>query len=171
MKKSRQESSLCKTALSEADVKAEEDMSLDSEDEAPEIEVCADAANPKTERSEAAGQSEAEDAKTDVVKHRSPVVDSDCMQPVTPVSTAGSTGDNSSATGDDLSNNSRDYSNRQLAISHFNLLTHQTFLGSSVYPMLGNQASGENYFTNSYSQSTEQETGQRSEWDQKWNVK
>lgn len=159
------------TALSKADVKAEEDMSLDSEDEAPEIEVCADSANPKTERSEAASQSEAEDAKTDVVKPRSPIVDSDCMQPVTPVSTAGSTGDNSSATGDDLSNNSRDYSNRQLAISHFNLLTHQTFLGSSVYPMLGNQASGENYFTNSYSQSTEQETVQRSEWDQKWNVK
>ncbi|XP_056380371.1 protein TASOR isoform X2 [Hyla sarda] len=160
------------TALSKADVKEEEDMSLDSEDEAPEIEICTKSENCKTKRSEVASQSEAEDTQTEGPKSRSPITDSDCMQPVTPVSTGGSTtGDNSSATGDDLSNNFRDYSNRQLGISHFNLLTHQTFLGSSVYPLLANQASGENYFTNAYGQSTEQETVQRSEWDQKWNVK
>ncbi|XP_069823106.1 protein TASOR isoform X2 [Dendropsophus ebraccatus] len=160
------------TALRETDVKEEEDMSLDSEDEAPQIEVCAIAADRKTEKSEAASQSEAEDTQTEGLKPRSPTIDSDYMQSVTPVSTAGSTtGDNSSATGDDSSNNFRDYSSRQLGISHFNLLTHQTFLGSSVYPLLINQTSGENYFTNSHSQSTDQETVQRSEWDQKWNVK
>ncbi|XP_075690029.1 protein TASOR isoform X2 [Rhinoderma darwinii] len=152
------------TALRKADVKEEEeDMSLDSGDEAPEIEVCTNSANPKPEGSESASQSEAEDTQTECLKPSSPIVDSDYMQPVTPVSTAGSTtGDNSSATGDDI-NNFRDYSSRQLGISHFNLLTHQTFLGSSVCPVLGNQIPGENDYTNSYSQSTEQ----HSEWDQK----
>ncbi|XP_040264634.1 protein TASOR isoform X1 [Bufo bufo] len=153
------------TALMEAD--EEEDMSLDSEEEVPEIEVCNNSANPETERNKVATHSE-----TESLKLRSPIVDSDCMQPVTPVSTAGSTtGDNSSATGDEISNNFRDYTSRQLGISHFNLLTHQTFLGSSVYPLLANQTSGESYFTNSYSQSTEQETSEHTEWDQKWNVK
>ncbi|XP_066452651.1 protein TASOR isoform X2 [Eleutherodactylus coqui] len=159
------------SAPSEVNVK-EEDMSLDSEDEVTEIEVCANSANPKREKGEDTRHPEAENAETEGLRPRSPIMGSDCMQPVTPVSTSGSTtGDNSSsATGDDLSNSFRDHSSRQLGISHFNLLTHQTFLGSSVCPLLGNQT-GENYFTNSYSQSAEQETLQHSEWDQKWNVK
>ncbi|KAM4022116.1 protein TASOR isoform 2-T2 [Anomaloglossus baeobatrachus] len=158
-----------KTALKTAEIKEEDDMSLDSADESLEIELGAKSSNVKSEKSEAASLSEAEDAPTEGLNPRSPVADSDYMQPVTPVSTAGSTtGDNSSVTGDD---NFRDYSSRQLGISPFNLYTHQTFLGSSVYPMLGNQTPGENHFTNSYSQSTEQETGQHSGWDHKWNVK
>ncbi|XP_073500703.1 protein TASOR isoform X2 [Phyllobates terribilis] len=158
------------TALSTADVKEDDDMSLDSADVSLEIELCANSANPKSERSEAASLSEAEDTQAEGLNPRSPIVDTDYMQPVTPVSTAGSTtGDNSSVTGDDLS--FRDYNSKQLGISPFNLLTHQTFLGSSVYPMLRNQASGENNFTNSYSQSTDQETAPHSEWDHKWNVK
>ncbi|XP_075143988.1 protein TASOR isoform X2 [Leptodactylus fuscus] len=151
-------------ALVEADVKEDEDMSLASEDEVPEIEVCTDSANPNPETHEAARDSEAEEPQTEGSKLRSPTMDSEYMQPVTPVSTAGSTtGDNSSVTGED--NSFRDYSSRQLGISHFNLLTHQTFLGSNVYPLLGNQTSGESYFPNSYSQTREQEPVQRSEWD------
>ncbi|XP_073430237.1 protein TASOR isoform X2 [Dendrobates tinctorius] len=160
------------TALGTADVKEEDDdMSLDSADGSLEIELCANSANPKSERGKAASLSEAEDAKKEGVNPSSPIVDADYMQPVTPISTAGSTtGDNSSVTGDDLS--FRDYNSRPLGISPFNLLTHQTFLGSSVYPpMLGNQTSGENNFTNSYSQPTDQETALHSEWDNKWNIK
>ncbi|XP_071984558.1 protein TASOR isoform X2 [Engystomops pustulosus] len=160
------------SAPTEADVKEDEDMSLDSEVETPDIEVCANSANPKTEANKAARDSGAEDAQTEGLKQSSPTVDSDCVQPVTPVSTAGSTtGDNSSVAGDDTATNFRDYSSRSLGISHFNLLTHQTFLGSSVCPVLGTQTSGESYFTNSYSRPTDQETPKRSKWDQKWNVK
>ncbi|XP_069592788.1 protein TASOR isoform X2 [Ranitomeya imitator] len=159
------------TVLGTADVKEEDDMSLDSADGSLEIELCANSANPKSERGGAATLSEAEDAKNEGVNPRSPIIDADYMQPVTPISTAGSTtGDNSSVTGDDLS--FRDYSSKQLGISPFNLLTHQTFLGSGVYPpILGNQTSGENHFTNSFSQPTDQETAPHSEWDHKWNVK
>ncbi|CAI9555053.1 unnamed protein product [Staurois parvus] len=153
-------------AVSEADLKEEEDMSLDSEDEMPQIEVCTNVTqDPQidctTNKSEAVNDSQTEKSK------KTPIFDPEFMQPVTPVSTAGSTVGDNGNTVEDSSSNFNDYDSRSLGISHFNLLTHQTFLGSMVYR---NQTPGENLFISSYSQS-DQETSSGSEWDQKWNVK
>ncbi|KAM5148264.1 protein TASOR isoform 2-T2 [Mantella aurantiaca] len=153
-------------AVSEADLKDEEDMSLDSEDEMPQIEVCT---NMKQEphiectmnQSEAVNDSQTERSK------KTPSIDPEFMQPVTPVSTAGSTTGDNGNTAEDSSSNFNDYDRRQLGISHFNLLTHETFLGSMVYR---NQTPVENFFISSYGQS-DQETSSGSDWDQKWNVK
>ncbi|XP_063796916.1 protein TASOR isoform X2 [Pseudophryne corroboree] len=154
------------TAPSKIEDKEEEDMSLDSGDETPQIEVCVDAAKLKPRTDDSVKP------QTEGSKNETSVTGSDSMQRLTPVSTTGSTtADSSNAIGDDLSNKSQDYQSRQSGISHFNLLTHQTFLGSMVYPMLVNQAAGENDFPNSYNQSVEQDTSPRSEWDTKWNVK
>ncbi|XP_068109800.1 LOW QUALITY PROTEIN: protein TASOR [Hyperolius riggenbachi] len=150
-----------KPALTEADVKEEEDMSLDSEDEMPPIEVCTTNLKPEPHVDDAMSHLEsAEDSQNEALK-RTPIVDPEFMQPITPVSTAGSTtgGDSNTA-----SNNYGDYDSRPLAIAPFNLLTHQTFLGSMLYH---NQTSGENFFTGSYNQSAEQETFSHSKWDQK----
>ncbi|XP_075039359.1 protein TASOR isoform X2 [Mixophyes fleayi] len=156
------------TAPSEADEKEEEDMSLDSGDETPQIEVCTDTAKLEPCRDKSVSQSEFVLSQAEGPKSKTPLIGSDYRQLVTP----GSTGDNSNTTGDELSKNIQDYHNRQSGISHFNLLTHQTFLGSMVYPILGTQTAGENYFPNSYNQSMEQQdTSQLPEWDPKWNVK
>ncbi|XP_072277006.1 protein TASOR-like isoform X3 [Pyxicephalus adspersus] len=155
-------------AVSEADLKEEEDMSIDSEDEMPQIEVCTNA-NPNQEPETDVNMNQSEpvnSSQTEKLK-KTPVIDPEIMQSVTPASTAGSiAGDNGNTT-EDSSINFPDY-NRPLGISHFNLLTHQTFLGSMLYR---NQTPVENFFASSYSQSTDQEPSSGSGWDQKWNVK
>ncbi|KAM9324448.1 protein TASOR [Gastrophryne carolinensis] len=154
------------TVVSEADVKEEEDMSLDSEDELPQIEVCTNNVDAEPCRDEALNQTQAvKDPEIETSKNQTLIIDPDCMQPVTPGSTSGS------ATGEHVAENSlnslSDY-DKQLGISPFNLLTHQTFLGSMVY---GTQTPVDNFFTNTYNQSVEQETSTQTEWDPKWNGK
>ncbi|XP_018411783.1 PREDICTED: protein TASOR-like [Nanorana parkeri] len=142
-------------------------MSLDSEDEMPQIEVCTHNMDqePQMDRTvnklEVVNYSQTEESK------KTPI-DPEFMQPVTSVSTAGSTTGDNGNPAEDSSSNFNDYDKRPLAISHFNLLTHQTFLGSMVYR---NQTPVESFFINSYGQSSDQETSSGSEWDQKWNVK
>lgn len=160
--------SLYNAAVSEADVE-EDDMSLDSEEEMPQIEICTNhlkqeprSSDSTAKQSEAVNNSQAERSKKMLV------IDPEFVQAVTPVSTAGSTtGDNGNAT-EDSSSNFNDYDSRDLGISHFNLLTHQTFLGSMLYR---NQIPVDNLFIGSYDQSVDQETSSGPEWDQKWNVK
>ncbi|XP_077308164.1 protein TASOR isoform X3 [Lithobates pipiens] len=153
-------------AISEADLKDEEDMSLDSEDEMPQIEVCTNVKQ-EPQKDCAMNQSEAGNDSQTEKSTKTPIIDPEFMQPITPVSTAGSTTGDNGNPAEDSSSIFNDYDSRSLGISHFNLLTHQTFLGSMVY---GNQTPVENFFISSYGQS-DQDTSSGSEWDPKWNVK
>ncbi|KAM4651518.1 protein TASOR isoform 2-T2 [Discoglossus pictus] len=157
----------------EADVKEEEDMSIDSEDEIPQIEVCTDSLKCESHNEDSTIESvyvetAQTEGHTNLMQCKTPHIDSNEIQPVTPVLTTSSiTGENSTLTGD--STNFQDYSSRQTSMSHqfshFNVLTHQTFLGT-MYPVLTNQPQGGNYFI---SQEMEPDLSQNSEWNQTWN--
>lgn len=141
-------------------------MSLDSEDEMPQIEVCT---NVKQEPQKDTAMNQSEDGNSQTEKStKTPIIGPEFMQPITPVSTAGSTTADHGNPAEDSSSIFNDYDSSSLGISHFNLLTHQTFLGSMVYG--NNQTPVENLFSSSYGQS-DQDTSSGSEWDPKWNVK
>ncbi|XP_063282964.1 protein TASOR isoform X1 [Pelobates fuscus] len=168
-------------APGETDVKDEEDMSLDSEDGMPQIELCTDSLKSDSHNEEPIKQSEHADPSltaasvANLQQNITLNIDSDDVQTVTPISTAGTVaGENNTATAGGILNNFPDYTSSQIGlshqISHFNVLTHQTFLGT-MYPILSNQAQSGNYYMNSYSQVAERGASQNSEWDQKWNMK
>ncbi|KAM9374609.1 protein TASOR [Phaethornis superciliosus] len=166
------------SVLVENDEKDEEDMSLDSGDETAQIEICNDAARYDSHlealQTEAKG-SRGVDAQESClsVKELSPEAqiglmektsktDLEEIQPVTSVSTTCSAeGEKHNSVQQAPFNNFQVYS-RQLNMSHqfshFNVLTHQTFLGTtySVSSASQNQEGG-NYFVSAYSQSTDTE--------------
>uniref|UniRef100_A0A8C5TH38 Transcription activation suppressor n=1 Tax=Malurus cyaneus samueli TaxID=2593467 RepID=A0A8C5TH38_9PASS len=166
------------SVLVEKDEKDEEDMSLDSGDELSEIEICSDASKYDT-RVEAL-QTEAKgphgvDAKASClsVTELSPEAqtglvektyrtDLEEKQPVTPVPTTYSAeGENHNSVDQTPFSNFQVYS-RQLNMSHqfshFNVLTHQTFLGTTCPISSANQnQEGSNYFLSAYSQSMDTE--------------
>ncbi|KAE8612720.1 hypothetical protein XENTR_v10012960 [Xenopus tropicalis] len=155
-------------APGEADMKEEEDMSLDSEDDTPPIEVCADSLQPEPHNPDTSNElvdKDPTESPCNPTASKTPTLDE--LQPITPVST---TGDNSVSTGDELGGNAQEYNrevNMSHQFSHFSVLTHQTFLGS-MYPALTNPTqAAEICFMNSYGQVTEPETSQSSEWKQK----
>ncbi|KAM8931143.1 protein TASOR isoform 2-T2 [Pelodytes ibericus] len=168
------------TVLGETDVKEEEDMSLDSEDETPQIEVSTDSLKLGPIIEDTAEPPSLTDAAQTIAteslpQNRNLNIDLNDVQPVTTVSAAGSaTADICTASQDDVLNNLSDYPSTQLGMSHqfshFNVLTHQTFLGT-MYPILANQPPPGNYFPNSFSQVAEPDTPQSTEWEQKWNLK
>ncbi|NXS29846.1 TASOR protein, partial [Pomatostomus ruficeps] len=166
------------SVLVEKDEKDEEDMSLDSGDELSEIEICSDAS--KYDTHVEALQTEAKgphgvDAKESClsVTELSPEAQTGLLektyksdleerQPITPVSTMCSAeGDKHNAAEQTPFSNFQVYS-RQLNMSHqfshFNVLTHQTFLGTTypICPANQNQE-GSNYFIAAYSQSMDTE--------------
>ncbi|NXA77018.1 TASOR protein, partial [Thryothorus ludovicianus] len=160
------------------DEKDEEDMSLDSGDELSEIEICRDA--PKYDTHVEALQTEAKgphgvdakesclsvtelspEAQTGLVE-KTYKTDLEEKQPITPGSTTRSAeGEKHSAVEQTPFSNFQVY-NRQLNMSHqfshFNVLTHQTFLGTTypISPANQNQE-GSNYFLSAYSQSMDTE--------------
>ncbi|NXK59025.1 TASOR protein, partial [Sylvietta virens] len=161
------------SVLVEKDEKDEEDMSLDSGDELSEIEICSDAS--KCDTHVEALQTEAKgphgvDAKASClsVTELSPEAqtglagktcktDLEGKQPITPVfTTCSAEGEKHNAVEQTPFNNFQVYS-RQLNMSHqfshFNVLTHQTFLGTTypIFPANQNQE-GSNYFLSAYSQ-------------------
>ncbi|KAM8994575.1 protein TASOR isoform 2-T2 [Ara ararauna] len=153
----------------ENDEKDEEDMSLDSGDETAQIEICSDA-HVETVQAEAKGSDCRESSLTvtdlppaapTALLEKTSKIDLEEIQPMTPVSTACSTeGENHSSAEQAPFSNFQVYS-RQLNMSHqfshFNVLTHQTFLGT--YPISStnqNQEEG-NYFLSAYSQSVDTE--------------
>ncbi|NWI46633.1 TASOR protein, partial [Picathartes gymnocephalus] len=160
------------------DEKDEEDMSLDSGDELSEIEICSDASKYDTHvealQTEAKGPHGVDakesclsvtelspEAQTGLVQKTSKT-DLEEKQPITPVSTTCSAeGEIHSAVEQTPFSNFQVYS-RQLNMlhqfSHFNVLTHQTFLGTTypVSPANQNQE-GSNYFLSAYSQSMDTE--------------
>ncbi|KFV11531.1 Protein FAM208A, partial [Tauraco erythrolophus] len=178
-----EENSLCSSAahkrqsvLVENDEKDEEDMSLDSGDETSQIEICNDASRYDTHvealQVKAKG-SHGADAKASCLSvtelcpeaqsglmEKTSKMDLEEIQPITPVSTTGSAeGEKHNSIEQTPFNNFQVYS-RQLNMSHqfshFNVLTHQTFLGTtySVSSASQNQEGG-NYFLSAYSQSME----------------
>ncbi|NWS34132.1 TASOR protein, partial [Polioptila caerulea] len=174
------------SVLVEKDEKDEEDMSLDSGDELSEIEICSDA--PMYHTHVEALQTEAKgphgvDAKESClsVTELSPEAQTGLVektyktaleekQPVTPGSTTGSAeGEKHSAVEQTPFSNFQVY-NRQLNMSHqfshFNVLTHQTFLGTTypISPANQNQE-GSNYFLSAYSQRMETEKSSPGGWD------
>ncbi|XP_069668378.1 protein TASOR isoform X3 [Haliaeetus albicilla] len=166
------------SVLVENDEKDEEDMSLDSGDETSQIEICNDASNYDTHledlQAEAKG-SHGVDAKESGVSvtelspeaqiglmEKTSKIDLEEIQPITPVSTmCTAEGEKHNSVEQAPFNNFPVYS-RQLNMSHqfshFNVLTHQTFL-RTTYPISSasqNQEGG-NYFLSAYSQSMDTE--------------
>ncbi|XP_075794998.1 protein TASOR isoform X2 [Pelodiscus sinensis] len=159
------------SVLVESDEKDEEDMSLDSGDETSQIEICSDASKYEshsealqTETKGSRGTDSKENCETDTqlssegqigLMEKASKLDLEEIQPIMPVSTT------CSAEGETNSEkvpftNFQIYS-RQLSVSHqfshFNVLTHQTFLGTT-YPISTSQSQeGGNYFLSAYSQS------------------
>ncbi|NXU11190.1 TASOR protein, partial [Pardalotus punctatus] len=166
------------SVLVEKEEKDEEDMSLDSGDELSEIEICNDASKYDTHvealQTEAKGPHGVDakasclsvtelspEAQTGLVE-KTYQTDLEEKQPITPVSTACSAegGKHNSVELTPFSN-FQVYS-RQLNMSHqfshFNVLTHQTFLGTTYPISSANQnQEGSNYFLSSYSQSMDTE--------------
>ncbi|XP_019392450.1 PREDICTED: protein TASOR isoform X3 [Crocodylus porosus] len=174
------------SALVESDEKDEEDMSLDSGDETSQIEICSDASKydshsealhtearclpgTDTKKCSLTGEQLSSEGQTGLVEKTSKT-DLDDMQPITPVSTTCSTeGEKNSSVEQVPFNNFQVYS-RQLSMSHqfshFNVLTHQTFLGTT-YPISTSQnQEGGNYFLSAYSQNMDTDkTSSPSNWD------
>ncbi|XP_015265532.1 PREDICTED: protein TASOR isoform X2 [Gekko japonicus] len=172
------------SVLVENDEKDEEDMSLDSGDEASQIEVCNDVSKHDSHlealRTETKGSHGADCQQTSqldtqlsaeghiLVTEKTSKMDVQDIQPVTPVSTACSTeGEKNNA---QVPFNNFQIYNRQLSVphqfSHFNVLTHQTFLGAAYpVPTSRNQESG-NYFLTAYSQNMNMDqSSSPSNWD------
>nr|XP_009686501.1 PREDICTED: protein FAM208A isoform X2 [Struthio camelus australis] len=166
------------SVLVENDEKDEEDMSLDSGDETSQIEICSDASKYGTHLE--ALQREAKGSHGVVSKEscisvtelspeaqiglmeRTSKIDSEEIQPIALVSTTCSAeGEKHDSVEQVPFSNFQVYS-RQLSMSHqfshFNVLTHQTFLGTT-YPISTsqNQEGGGNYFLSAYSQSMDTE--------------
>ncbi|XP_074769926.1 protein TASOR isoform X3 [Athene noctua] len=166
------------SVLVEKDEKDEEDMSLDSEDETSQIEICSDAskydAHLEALQAEAKG-SHGADAKASCLSvtelspeaqiglmEKTSKTDLEEIQPITSVpTTCSAEGEKHNSVEQTPFNNFPAYS-RQLNMSHqfshFNVLTHQTFLGTT-YPISSasqNQEGG-NYFISAYSQSMDTE--------------
>ncbi|NXI12642.1 TASOR protein, partial [Irena cyanogastra] len=162
----------------EKDEKDEEDMSLDSGDELSEIEICSDAS--KYDTHVEALQTKAKGPHGVVAKEsclsvtelppeaqtglgeKTYKTDLEEKQPITPVSTICSAeGEKHNAVEQTPFSNFQVYS-RQLNMSHqfshFSVLTHQTFLGTTypVSPANQNQE-GSNYFLSAYNQSMDTE--------------
>ncbi|NXT85615.1 TASOR protein, partial [Zapornia atra] len=163
--------------LVESDEKDEEDMSLDSGDETSQIEICSDASKYDTHLE--ALQTEAKGSHGAHVKSclsvtelppeaqigsmgKTSKIDLKEIQPITSVSTTCSAeGEKHSSVEQTPFSDFRVYS-RQLNMarqfSHFSVLTHQTFLGTT-YPIssVSQNQEGGNYFVSAYSQSTDTE--------------
>ncbi|XP_044307283.1 protein TASOR isoform X2 [Varanus komodoensis] len=175
------------SVLVENDEKDEEDMSLDSGDEASQIEVCNDASKYdshleafQTETKGSLGTDSKQNSQTEtrlsaegrhcLLTENTSKIDMQDIQPVTPVSTTCSTEGERTNSVEQIPLNNFQIYNRQLSVphqfSHFNVLTHQTFLGTS-YPMSTSQnQEGGNYFLTAYSQNIDMDQpSSPSTWD------
>ncbi|XP_053152263.1 protein TASOR isoform X2 [Hemicordylus capensis] len=173
------------SVLVENDEKDEEDMSLDSGDETSQIEVCNDASKYgshlegfQTETKGSHGTDSKQNSQTgtqlsteghNLLTEKTSKINMQDIQPVTPVSTTCSTeGERTNSVEQVPFNNFQVY-NRQLSVphqfSHFNVLTHQTFLGAT-YPMsAGQNQEGGSYFLTAYSQNMDIDQSSPRNWD------
>ncbi|XP_033922185.1 protein TASOR isoform X2 [Melopsittacus undulatus] len=153
----------------ENDEKDEEDMSLDSGDETAQIEICSDA-HVETVQAQAKGSDCRESSLT--VRELPPAApiallektsktDLEEIQTMAPVSTTSSTKGESHSSAEQAPFSNFQVYRRQLNMSHqfshFNVLTHQTFLGSYPLSSANQNQEGGNYFLSAYSQSVDTE--------------
>ncbi|KAJ7316864.1 hypothetical protein JRQ81_003026 [Phrynocephalus forsythii] len=167
--------------------KDEEDMSLDSGDEAAQIEVCNVASKYEshleafeTKTKGPHGTDTEQNSQTNallpteggscLLPGRTPKIDTQDIQPVTSVSlTCSAEREITKSVEQNPLNNFQIY-NTQLNVphrfSHFNVLTHQTFLGTT-YPMSASQnQEGGNYFLSAYSQNMDMDqSSSPNSWD------
>ncbi|XP_054832192.1 protein TASOR isoform X2 [Eublepharis macularius] len=174
------------SVLVENDEKDEEDMSLDSGDEASQIEVCNDVSKHdshlealRTETKGSHGANSKQNSQLDtqlsteehiLVAEKTSKTDVQDIQPVTPVSTTCFTAGEKNNSAEHVSFSNFQIYNRQLSVphqfSHFNVLTHQTFLGAT-YPMsTSRNQEGGSYFLTAYSQNMDMDQSSApSNWD------
>ncbi|XP_032267415.1 protein TASOR isoform X6 [Phoca vitulina] len=153
------------SALLENDEKDEEDMSLDSGDEISQIEVCSNFHSEilakETKGSRGTDQNKniqielqsSLDVQKGLLEDKTYQIDSEESASVAIVC---SEGENSSATEQDSYSNFQVYHsqlNMSHQFSHFNVLTHQTFLGTPYALSSSQSQESENYFLSAYTQS------------------
>ncbi|XP_064451067.1 protein TASOR isoform X8 [Mirounga angustirostris] len=153
------------SALLENDEKDEEDMSLDSGDEISQIEVCSNFHSEilakETKGSRGTDQNKniqielqsSLDVQKSLLEDKTYQIDSEESASVAIVC---SEGENSSATEQDSYSNFQVYHsqlNMSHQFSHFNVLTHQTFLGTPYALSSSQSQESENYFLSAYTQS------------------
>ncbi|XP_070594586.1 protein TASOR isoform X3 [Erythrolamprus reginae] len=176
------------TALIENDEKDEEDMSLDSEDEASQIEVCNDASHCdshlqdlQTETKGPHGTDCSQNSQSNALlpseeQHYSLTeetfkIDMPDIQPVTPVSTT-CCAEGERPNSDEQIPLSFQMYNRQLSVphqfSHFNVLTHQTFLGTTYPTSASEKQESGTCFLTAYSQNMDMDHSSSSS--NNWNI-
>uniref|UniRef100_A0A8C5R6W3 Transcription activation suppressor n=1 Tax=Leptobrachium leishanense TaxID=445787 RepID=A0A8C5R6W3_9ANUR len=149
------------TVPKETDVKDEDDMSIDSEDEPLKIEVGPEVLKPDScteEANKPPDNTELPETASSTVNVPEKPNESNDVQPVIPVTTTSSVvAENRVAPVVNTMNSFPPFPGPPLGLthqfSHFNVLTHQTFLGA-MYPILANQPPPPlpppGYFMNSY---------------------
>lgn len=167
-------------ALLESDGKDEEDMSLDSGDETSQIEVCSSSHSEileiETKGSRGTDQKEIpqtqlqpSDRQRSLLENKTCELGAEEGQPMAAVA-AGSDGEMNKTVELASLDDFQVYRSRQLSMSHqfshFNVLTHQTFLGTP-YTLSTNQTQeGGNYFLSAYGQGLEKDKSSSSvSWD------
>ncbi|XP_025841864.1 protein TASOR isoform X4 [Vulpes vulpes] len=156
------------SALLENDEKDEEDMSLDSGDEISQIEVCSNFHSEilakETKGSRGTDQNKnvqielqsSLDVQNSLLEDKTYQIDSEERASVIVCSE----GENSSATEQDSYSNFQVYHsqlNMSHQFSHFNVLTHQTFLGTPYALSSSQPQESENYFLSAYTQSLDRD--------------
>ncbi|XP_072866114.1 protein TASOR isoform X8 [Chlorocebus sabaeus] len=152
------------SALLENDEKDEEDMSLDSGDEISHIEVCSNFHSEIWERETKGSRGTDQKKNTQIELQSSPDVQNSLLEDKTyldseertSVDIVCSEGENSNSTEQDSYSNFQVYHsqlNMSHQFSHFNVLTHQTFLGTPYALSSSQSQENENYFLSAYTQS------------------
>ncbi|XP_063113383.1 protein TASOR isoform X4 [Cavia porcellus] len=152
------------SALLENDEKDEEDMSLDSGDEISHIEVCSNfhseilkkeikgSSGRDQKRNTQIGLQSSLDIQKGLLEDKTSQIDSEER---TSIDTVCPEGENSSSAEQDsysIFQVSQSPLNMSHQFSHFNVLTHQTFLGTS-YALSSSQSQNESYVLPAYTQS------------------
>uniref|UniRef100_A0A5F5PX62 Transcription activation suppressor n=2 Tax=Equus TaxID=9789 RepID=A0A5F5PX62_HORSE len=157
------------SALLENDEKDEEDMSLDSGDEISQIEVCSnfhsEILTKETKGSRGTDQNmniqiqlqSSLDVQKSLLEDKTYQIDSEERASIDLVC---SEGENSNSAEQDSYSNFQVYHsqlNMSHQFSHFNVLTHQTFLGTPYALSSSQSQESENYFLSAYTQSLDRE--------------
>ncbi|XP_049496692.1 protein TASOR isoform X8 [Panthera uncia] len=157
------------SALLENDEKDEEDMSLDSGDEISQIEVCSNfhseilAKETKGSRGTDQNKNIQIELQSSLDVQKSLLEDKTCQidsEERASVALVCSEGENSSSTEQDAYSSFQVYHSQlhmSHQFSHFNVLTHQTFLGTPYALSSSQFQESENYFLSAYTQSLDRD--------------
>ncbi|XP_012387842.1 protein TASOR isoform X4 [Orcinus orca] len=164
------------SALLENDEKDEEDMSLDSGDEISKIEVCSNFHSEMLEKETKGSRGTDQkkniqielqsslDLQKSLLEEKTYEIDSEERASIDIVC---SEGENSNSAEQDSYSNFQVYHsqlNMSHQFSHFNVLTHQTFLGTPYALSSSHSEESENYFLSAYTQNLDREKSPLSWW-------